>query len=204
MKSNHIKAVVFDVGGVFLQTKDKNPRIRLAQKFGLNYDELSQVVFQSETAQQATVGAIDELDHWAFIAKHFHLDDTEIVKFWDDFWSGDVLDDELLKFAKSLEEDYRLGILSNAWSGARDYLTQKHGILNIFDVSIFSAEVKMKKPDPVIYLYLLEALKVDASETIFVDDFIENIQAADALGIKTVHFKSTAQAITEIQTLIGS
>jgi epoxide hydrolase-like predicted phosphatase len=204
MKSDQVKAVVFDVGGVFLQTKDKNPRIRLAQKFGLNYDELSEIVFQSETAQQATVGAIEELDHWAFIAKHFHLEDAEIIKFWDDFWSGDVLDNELLRFAKSLKEDYRMGILSNAWSGARDYLTQKHGILDIFDFSIFSAEVKMKKPDPAIYLFLMDALKVDASETIFVDDFIENIHAADALGIRTVHFKSTAQAITEIRTLIGS
>ena len=204
MKSNHIKAVVFDVGGVFLQTKDKKPRIRLAHKFGLNYDELSQVVFQSETAQLATVGAIEELDHWAFIAKHFHLDDGEIIKFWEDFWSGDVLDNDLLKFAKSLKEDYRLGLLSNAWSGARDYLTQKHGILDIFYVSIFSAEVKMMKPQPAIYLYLLDALKVEASETIFVDDFIENIHAADALGIRTVHFKSTTQAITEIQALIGS
>ncbi len=204
MKSDHIKAVVFDIGGVFLQTKDKNPRVQLAHKFGLNYDQLSQIVFESETARLATVGAIEEVDHWAFIAKHFHLDDAEIIKFWDDFWSGDVLNKELMKFSKSIKQYYQLGILSNAWSGARDYLTQKHGILDIFDVSVFSAEVKMAKPHPDIYHFLLDAMKVDASETIFVDDFIANIHGADVLGIRTVHFKSTTQAITEIQTLIGS
>lgn len=204
MKSDHIKAVVFDMGGVFIQTKDKNPRTQLAHKFGLSYDELSELVFKSETAQLATVGAIEERAHWDFIAKHFTLNDIEIMKFWDDFWGGDQLDQELLLFTKTLKPDYAIGLLSNAWDGARDYLTRKFGFLDIFEVSVFSAEVKMAKPDPAIYEWILDALQVNAGETIFVDDFIENIVAADALGIRTVHFKRTQQAITEIQTLIGS
>ena len=204
MKSDHIKAVVFDMGGVFIQTKDKNSRTQLAHKFGLSYDELSEFVFKSETAQLATVGAIEERAHWDFIAKHFTLNDIEIMKFWEDFWGGDQLDQELLLFTKTLKPDYAIGLLSNAWDGARDYLTRKFGFLDIFDVSVFSAELKMAKPDPAIYEWILDALQVNAGETIFVDDFIENIVAADALGIRTVHFKRTKQAITEIQTLIGS
>lgn len=204
MKSDHIKAVVFDMGGVFIQTKDKNPRTQLAHKFGLSYDELSELVFKSETAQLATVGAIEERAHWDFIAKHFNLNAVEIVKFWDEFWNGDRLDQDLVVFTKTLKPDYAIGLLSNAWDGARDYLTRKFGFLDIFDVSVFSAELKMAKPDPAIYEWILDALQVNAGETIFVDDFIENIVAADALGIRTVHFKRTKQAITEIQTLIGS
>ncbi|MBE0686649.1 MAG: HAD family phosphatase [Anaerolineaceae bacterium] len=204
MKSNHIKAVVFDMGGVLLQTKDKNPRSQLAQRFGLSYEALSQLVFKSETAQLATVGAIDEMAHWAFIAKHFQLNDAEIVEFWDDFWGGDQLDQELLKFTKTLKPDFAIGLLSNAWDGARDYLTRKFGILDIFDVSVFSAEVRMAKPDHAIYHCILDAMKVEAGETIFVDDFIENIQAAQELGFKTVHFTQTKQAIQEINTILGT
>ena len=204
MKSDHVKAVVFDMGGVFVQTKDKNPRTRLAQRFGLSYDELSQLVFKSETAQLATVGAIDESAHWDFIAKHFDLNETEMVKFWENFWGGDQLDQELFKFSKTLKSDYALGLLSNAWNGARDYLTRKFGFLDIFDISVFSAEVKLAKPEPEIYQWMLDALQVDAGETIFVDDFIENIQAAQALGFKTVHFTQTSQAIEEIKDILGS
>lgn len=204
MKSDHIKAVVFDMGGVFIQTKDKNPRTQLAHKFGLSYDELSELVFKSETAQLATVGAIEERVHWDFIAKHFNLNAVEIVKFWDEFWSGDRLDQGLVAFTKTLKPDYAIGLLSNAWDGARDLLARRYRFPDIFDVSVFSAEVKMAKPDPAIYEWILDALQVKAGEMIFVDDFIENIVAADALGIRTVHFKSTTQAITEIQTLIGS
>jgi putative hydrolase of the HAD superfamily len=204
MKSNYIKAVVFDMGGVFVQTKDKTPRTRLATRFGLSYDELSQLVFKSETAQLATVGEIDESAHWDFIAKHFDLNEVEIVEFWQDFWGGDQLDHDLYQFTKTLKGDYALGLLSNAWNGARDLLTRKFGFLDIFDASVFSAEVRMAKPESQFYQWMLDALQVDAGETIFVDDFIENIQAAQTLGFKTVHFTQTSQAIEEITEILGT
>lgn len=204
MKSDHVKAVVFDMGGVFVQTKDKNPRTRLAERFGMSYEALSLLVFQSETAQLATVGAIDESVHWAFIAEQLNLNDTEMVKFWDDFWGGDQLDQELFTFTKTLKADYALGLLSNAWNSARDLLTRKFGFLEIFDVSVFSAEVRMAKPDPQFYQWMLDELRVDAGETIFVDDFIENIQTAQELGFKTVHFTQTSQVIEEIKIILGS
>ena len=203
MKSDRIKAVVFDMGGVFVQTMDKQPRSQLAERLGLTYDELSEIVFQSETAQQATVGAIDEQVHWDFLAQHFGLSPEEMLVFREEFWGGDFLDQELFAYAKTLKETYPLGLLSNAWSGARDVLTRNFGFLDIFDVSVFSAEVQMAKPDHRFYDWILERLQVAPQEVIFVDDFIENIQAADALGMKTVHFKGTIQAIKDIQTITG-
>jgi putative hydrolase of the HAD superfamily len=204
MPVHTIKAIVFDMGGVFVQTKDKNPRTQLAQRLGLSYEELSQVVFESETAQLATEGTIEEAAHWTFIANHFDLNDAQLNRFWDDFWGGDALDQELYAFARGLKKKYALGLLSNAWDGARNLLKRKFGFLEIFDVAIFSAEAKMAKPDPKFYHWMLDALKVKAGETIFVDDFIENIQAARNLGFNTVHFISTPQAIEEINKIIGS
>ncbi len=203
MKSDHIKAVVFDMGGVFVQTKDKTSRTRLAQRLDLTYDELSEIVFHSDTAYQATVGVIDEQVHWDFLAQHFGLSSDEMQTFWDEFWGGDYLDEELLAYTKILKETYPLGLLSNAWSGARDLLTRKFGFLDIFDVSVFSAEVQMAKPDHRFYEWILERLQVAPQDIVFVDDFIENIHAADALGIKTIHFKNTIQAIKEIQSITG-
>ena len=89
MISDRIKAIVFDMGGVFVQTMDKQPRSQLAQRLGLTYEELSEVVFHSETAEKATVGAIDEQVHWDFLAQHFGLSSDEMQTFWDEFWGGD-------------------------------------------------------------------------------------------------------------------
>lgn len=204
MNSNLIKAVIFDMGGVFVQTMDKEPRKKLAKRLGLSDEALSQIVFQSESAQLATAGAIDEKVHWQFIAQQFGLDDTETERFWEEFWGGDGLDKELVDFTKSLKSDYKIGLLSNAWSGARDLLTTKFNFLDIFDVSVFSAEVKMVKPNAEFYGWMMEQLGVDYPESVFVDDFIENIHAAEALGMKTVHFKNTKQAIEEIKTILGT
>lgn len=202
MEPDNIKAVIFDMGGVFIQTKDKQPRTRLAERFGMSYDELSQLVFQSPTAQDATVGLIDERDHWKYLSEHLHINPEEMEIFWGDFWGGDFLDNDLYSFALTLKKKYALGLLSNAWSGARNLLTKKFNFLHIFDVSVFSAEVKMAKPDPAFYFWILNKLDIKAEQAIFVDDFIENIDAAQKLGFKTVHFINTEQAIKAIKSKI--
>lgn len=200
MEPDNIKAVIFDMGGVFIQTKDKQPRIHLAERFGMSYEELSQLVFQSPTAQAATVGLIDEQDHWKDLSEHLHINPEEMETFWVDFWGGDFLDNDLYSFALMLKKKYALGLLSNAWSGARHLLTKKFNFLHIFDVSVFSAEVKMAKPDSAFYFWILNKMDIKAEQAIFVDDFIENIDAAEKLGFKTVHFINTEQAIKAIKS----
>jgi epoxide hydrolase-like predicted phosphatase len=203
MSSDTIKAIIFDMGGVFVQTTDKNPRSNLAKKYGLDDEALSLLVFQSETAQKATIGEIDENDHWKFIGDHFGVNPLELANFQEDFWGGDTLDEDLVRFTKTLKEKYKIGLLSNAWSGARALLTRKFGFLDLFDVSVFSAEVKMAKPDPKFYFWMLNKLNVKAQEALFVDDYIENITAAKELGFKTVHFKNTIGTINKISELIA-
>ena len=61
----------------------------------------------------------------------------------------------------------------------------------------------MAKPDADFYQWMMEKLNVQFEESIFIDDFIENIHAANALGMQTVHFKDTDQAIGEITTILG-
>jgi len=58
------------------------------------------------------------------------------------------------------------------------------------------------KPDARIYLGTLERVTVKAEEAIFLDDFIENIHTANALGMHGVHFRSTEQAQSEIHALL--
>jgi HAD superfamily hydrolase (TIGR01509 family) len=74
-------------------------------------------------------------------------------------------------------------------------------MLDIFDVTIFSAEVGLAKPDPRIYQLVLDKLGVKAGQAIFVDDFQANVDAANSLGIHGVSFKNslqTRQAVMQI------
>lgn len=55
---------------------------------------------------------------------------------------------------------------------------------------IFSSELKLAKPDPECYIRALSILGASANDVIFIDDRSENVAAADALGLRSVHFTS--------------
>jgi FMN phosphatase YigB (HAD superfamily) len=57
-------------------------------------------------------------------------------------------------------------------------------------VIVISGLVGVQKPDPAIYHIVLERLGVAPAEVIFVDDFVQNIETARALGMQTLHFRA--------------
>jgi glucose-1-phosphatase len=203
MAENQIKAIIFDVGGVLIRTEDREPRQKMAERLGLSYQDLYTDVFDSEMAARATIGELDEMEIWDHVRDKFNLEPNEMEEFRRNFWAGDRLDHELIEFIRSLRNDYRVGLLSNAWSGTRASLTDNYAFLDAFDVTIFSAEVRMKKPDSGIYNRVLKELEVEPHEAVFVDDFEENVLAARQLGLHAVHFKSREQTIAALKELLG-
>jgi putative hydrolase of the HAD superfamily len=94
-------------------------------------------------------------------------------------------------------------LISNAWPEIRHDIENEWRIADAFNDLVISAEVGLAKPDPRIYHLALKGLGVRASQAIFVDDFIENLEAAAALGMHTVHFKNRAQAQQQVETLLA-
>lgn len=70
------------------------------------------------------------------------------------------------------------------------------------DGGIFSYQEKLIKPDPAIYKLLLERYKLIANECVFFDDREDNCEAAKALGIHAVVFKSKESAEKALEVLI--
>lgn len=198
-----IKALVFDMGGVLVRTDSRQSRTELAAQYGMTYEELEEIVYSCDTAALASVGKIPESAHWDEITRRFQLQPDELSSFKNRFWQGDQLNRELVDYIQSKRANYRTGILSNAWAGTRQTMQKRYRLLDYFDDAIFSAEVLMVKPDPAIYGLILGRLGVSAPEAVFVDDFIENIVAARALGMYAVHFRSNEQAIGEIEAILA-
>jgi putative hydrolase of the HAD superfamily len=113
------------------------------------------------------------------------------------------VDATLIEFIQSLRPAYKTALLSNAWTGMRKALEEYYNCLWAFDAVIISAEVRLAKPDPAIYKLMLDQLQIAPQEAIFVDDLIENIQAACDLGIHGIHFRNTDQAVTEVRALLA-
>ena len=200
--AENIQAIIFDMGGVILRSIDYSPRSALAKKYGLTLKQLENLVFENETAKLAMLGKISEPQHWKTVCDLLQVPPEGRKAFEDDFWQGDRLDGELIDFLDSMRPKIKVALLSNAWTGARQSLLEKHACKDVFDVSIFSYEVGMAKPDPAIYRLILERLGVAASSSIFVDDNKQNIESAAALGIHAIRFLDPEQAIRDIRALL--
>jgi putative hydrolase of the HAD superfamily len=199
-----IRAVIFDMGGVILRTENQEGRRKWEMRLGLKERELARIVFASETSARATVGQGTDVDVWKYVASVLNLTDAQAEELQQDFWSGDRVDAALVQFIRDLRPRHKTAILSNAWSGAREAITNKFDLGDAVDAIIISAEEGIAKPDARIYRITAERLGVRPEESVFVDDVKENVDAARALGMRGVQFKDTPQAIKEVASFLNA
>lgn len=96
-------------------------------------------------------------------------------------------------------EGVRRGLLSNSWGNTypREQFTA------LFDVVVISGEVRLRKPDPEIYLLTAHRLGVEPAECVFVDDLAPNVDAAVELGMIGIRHADAASTIAEVEALFG-
>lgn len=122
-----------------------------------------------------------------------------------EFWSSlgvdsfeDVENKFLSKIAPSVDKNfflrlgrnYKLAIFSNFPKVWFDKILSNFGFGGIFDFDIVSGEVKVRKPDPLVYILLKRKSKLDFDEMIFIDDKKKNLKVAKMLGMKTIWMKN--------------
>ena len=199
-----LRAVVFDLGGVIVRTEYQAPRQKLAERFGMDYEDIEKIVFgggPNGSAARASVGEITEEEHWQQVMKTLKRPADEYPRIQQEFFGGDIVDRTLLDFLRSLKPTYKIGLISNAWSGLRAWI-EREKFEDVFDVMIISAEVGTAKPAEAIFRLALNQLGMSPNEAVFVDDFIVNIEACEKLGMKGILFKDSESTIQELKDLL--
>ena len=97
------------------------------------------------------------------------------------------------------EAGYKTALLSNSWG--MDY--PREGWADLFDVTVISGEVGMRKPDPDIYQHTVDALDLTPGECVFVDDLRHNVDGAVEAGMVGVHHTSYDATAAELEALFG-
>ena len=204
MINEKIQAVIFDMGGVIILTCDDSSRVALARQLGVSTEELIKAVFSSESAIRSEEGEINKNDHWKNVLRSFGKDSVKNVTPYDEtFWAGDYIDKELMGFIHSLKKKYKIGFLSNAFKGAREWVEGHFHFLDAFDLTIFSYEVKLRKPDPRIYRLVCERLDVRPEEAIFIDDMEPNVEGARLAGLHAIQYINKLQLKTQLADILG-
>jgi epoxide hydrolase-like predicted phosphatase len=99
------------------------------------------------------------------------------------------LDTDVVSLIKTLHDNYKLGLLSNADASHLRPILKKYELNSLFDKIIISSEVGVIKPEPDIFHIILNELGIKPANTIFIDDNEHNIKAAHALGIHGIWYQ---------------
>ena len=198
-----IRALIWDLGGVILRTEDLSYREVWERRFGLGPWDLERLIFRSESSRRASIGKASVEDIWVSVQEELELTDEESGQLRVDFFAGDRIDEELVAFIRSLKGPYKIGMITNAWPDTRQWMEEDARIADAFDHIVASSEVGMVKPTREIYLLSLEGLGVQPDEAIFIDDFTENIEGAEALGMHGIHFQDPIEVIQSIRERLG-
>ena len=197
-----IEAIILDIGGVIWLPPETPLSEKWAARCSLDATTFDHIVYASDWTEQALAGAITSEQMWANIGKSLKLPPSDLHELKQDYWEG-KWNTRLLDYFQTLKSDYKLGIISDAETGAREAVKEWVNE-DLFEVIVFSAEEGICKPDPRIFYSTLKRLGVKASATIFVDDRIRNVEGAKQLGMHAIQYENFSQLVSAIESCIGS
>lgn len=199
-----IKAIIWDIGGVLERTEDFSPRSKLAARLGWTVDDLSSLVFGHTDDSRIQLGEVSLEEHYRNIAGALGIDAREVPEVVDAFFGGDRLDREMVDHIRAWKQEYTTAVISNYMPTLRSKINDDWQIGDAFDHLVISAEVGIMKPHPEIFRLALEKCGCRAGEAIFIDDFIDNINSAQQIGMHAIHFTNPQQAVHAVNRLLSN
>ena len=203
MKDNAIKIVLWDYGGVLTESPIKNFR-----KFeNDNNYSLNTIVKINSNNKYNNAWAQLEKDEIS-IEKFSNLFREEAKQFGIQNINTDKLLEclnvklniRMVELLENISKYYTCVCLTNNFKkmGSSDFENIKHN----FSLIIESSKIGFRKPEKQIYKHVLEVLKVNAKEILFIDDLGINLKPARELGFHTYKFTDTDKAISYIKNML--
>ena len=188
-----LRAVVFDYGMVLTGPQDPAAYAALLRITGLERERFESFYWADRHAYDE--GKLTGLEFWRKLLRDAGLElgneAVEELNRWDvRMWS--TVNPPMVAWQQRLKErGVKTAILSNMGDAVLESILREFDWIQNFDVLVWSYQLHVAKPDAAIYLHTLERLGTRPEETLFIDDKLVNIEAAQALGIKA--FESQRQ-----------
>ncbi len=121
-----------------------------------------------------------------------------------DGMSGE-LNPAVVEAVRRCSERLKTGLLTNNWAPleASERSAEMAEVLGWFDVVVESSVEGVRKPDPAFYTLACEALDVEPSGCVFLDDLGVNLKPARAMGMTTIKVVDLDKALTELEAAVG-
>jgi len=209
MKRRGIKAIIFDVGGVLvlgakLRRSKYDGRLHhtkiheeISEQLKISLDQWFDAI--DITYAKSIEGKISKERVLEAIAKNVKTSKKKLKKIIIKTYKRNFNQNKPL-FKKVLElkkKGYKIAVLSDQWPFSQEALMPKK-LYKKFDEVVVSCDVGVRKPNPKIYKLILRKLKLQAKQTLFIDNQEWNIKPAKKLRMKTILFESNKQLFKEL------
>ncbi len=181
-----ISALFWDIGGVLLSNGwDRDGRRAAAAEFGLDADELERR--HGRLADELETGRLD----WdAYLASTvFDVPRPFSPAAFRAFvWGRSTVNSSAFDLARSLRAGgrYTMAALNNESRELNEFRIAKFRLPELFHLFLSSCYTGRRKPDPEAFRYALRLTQRRPGECLVLDDRPENVEAAAALGLRTV------------------
>jgi len=197
-----IDTIIFDLGGVLI---DWNPEYVFLDAFDGNREKMQWFLDNICTmswnenqdagypVKQATEDLVKQFPEYEKYIKMYYGE-------WEKMLGGVI--DGTVEILKQLidSKQYKIVALTN-WSNETFPIAKKRfKFLKWFEGIVVSADEKTRKPFKEIYAICLNRFNIIPEKSIFIDDNLRNINAANELGINGIHFKNPKQLLQELKS----
>ena len=202
-----VTTIIFDLGGVLVQTRWERFTRPVGEMCGLSEDAVMDRIVSGDAYFPFMRGEFSTDEFAGRLIGEFALagiSRDDLLSLWSSVIAADDSSDgqrDVFDVVNRLRGRYRLAIGSNT-----DRLHYARGLkvrpelLDFQDV-LLSYELGRCKPDPEFFVLGLRKLKVPAAECAFIDDRPDNVEAARSVGIEGIEFSSASQLEADLSAL---
>jgi HAD superfamily hydrolase (TIGR01509 family) len=195
MSGSSVRNIIFDLGGILLNIDLRLTKEAL-KKLGWNdvdnEEEINKNIDLFHDFEKGLITPGTFRSHLRQLTGQNNRD-SEI----DESWTAMILDipADRVKYLENLRKDYHIFLLSNTneihKKKFHGEFEQNYGysFYDLFERNHYSHEMGKRKPDPAIFLQVLEENQLVAAESLFIDDVEENVLSAESFGIKGLYIQ---------------
>jgi len=191
---------LFDVGNCLIKLAYERVLANICRDASVTRDELVEILEMPGGYRDMERGAVTFRELYDFLCDRAGYRGTtlDLRRVWSDFFDGTIPGAEAL--LEQVREKYRVAFLSNSNEVHAEVIPRQFSTLfRKDDRFVFSHRFRVAKPDPEIFRRALEVIGALPHQVVFIDDLMENVHAARALGLRAFQFVNAGQVAQELQ-----
>ena len=182
-----ITTIIFDLGGVLFTNGTQKLIDFVSTEYNIDRNTVKSLM-DSEVGKKYREAKIERHLFWEHFLRELGIQADP--DFLEEQWvMGFELIEDTRDIVHDLAEKYSVYFLSDNVRTRVEKINARYGFLDWFEGGIFSHEVGLKKPHPLLYTMILQKACVKAEEAVFIDDKPECLKPAAELGMTTILFE---------------